>query len=348
MAEGLTAAGAAGAWDDATGGLAGGVDVADLSDGAGDLAIPGIGSAIRIVSSGLRRRQAIRDVTTRKEAGLRVAQDAAEGVGLVVLLGEAGFALGLVADMFGAMGLGSMVGRAAGAGLGGYISGRRARSRDKGYLAVSRDSAVAAIARYGQEADKWSANARGRWTLAIGDAEARLEVVLEQRRGELAVVLSNATSELASSLDLRTVEAEQLIAFAGRSLRSVARTGWSPTALRNRRYWLRQARRLQSSPIRETRDVLLLVVAAPDGVCKVEAWLKAATDRRAVVIAAVESALSNVVSQSVLDRHSVLAELSSTHSRLLDEMAAGLQPWLDDVEESAKELQRQIKIAGVH
>lgn len=346
VAQGLDAAGAAGAWDDALGGLADGVDVADFGDLAGDLAIPGVGSAIRVVSTGAKRRAALGEERTRAEAGRRVAQDAAEGVSLAVALGFVGGAAGFVVDMFGGMGAGTYLGSAAGTALGGYIAGKRSRGRDSRAVAAARDRTVAAVAAYGQAAEASTDEATRAWRARVEQEQTRLAGVLERRRAELATIRRCALRDLDTATEMTPGERE---AFARESMPALRRgsAGWSRTALRLRRHWLAVTDALVAAHgSATTRDALLLAVAVPGGQERVAAWLDGVSRYRAVLVSAADCAMADVVTQSVRDRQAALARLGGQREDLLADMDAELRPLLDRVSRASAQLEDQLSIAG--
>lgn len=348
VAKGLSASGAAGAWDDTVGGLADGVDAGDAADLGEALVLPGLGSAVRVGSSAWRRRAALTDDDTRGDAVARIARDGAEGFAWVAILGSVGGAIGMGADALGAMGLGMLTGKALGAAVGGIIAGRRARRRDQTAVTDARNRTVTAIAAYGAAADTATAAANQHWATRVADTEQRLRDLTHIRRAELAAVQQHTRTDLAHATTLTPDQAATLLTRLTADLRDVTVTGWSLPALRRRRSWQAHVTVLTAQPDpASTRDILVASYATRPGQARADAWLADAVTRRDVILAASAEATRAVTAQALRDRVDAATGLAAVRDTLMDEMDAKLRPLLTEVQTATDDLQREMRIAGI-
>jgi hypothetical protein len=345
VAEGLDASGAADAWEGAVGVMAGGVDLGDMADVAFDSAVPGVGSAVRVAMSGYKRRKALADEQTRARAAVRVTQDAAEGISAATVGGVIGGVLLAPLDAVGGMGAATLMGIALGTAAGGWLAGRRSRSRDRGLIEAQTAKLDQALGAYGLQAESCSEAAEASWSTSIAEADAQAARLASLRKSELVEFerLALRDLELASYMDRST--AVQLLEESRSAMTSFEQTGWSLPAIRRRATWRSVAAGCQvDSP--DPVPVLSLAMAAPNGEARVQAWLDDVGKRRGVVIAGVDAAVSAVTLQSLNDRANLLHNLSEVRVLLLADMERTLAPALNRVARETQELKDEYKIAG--
>jgi len=345
VAEGLDASGAADAWEDAVGFLAGGADVGDMADVAFDAAIPGIGSAIRVAMSGIKRRKALADEQTRARAAARVAQDASEGISAATLGGIIGGVLGAPLDFVGGFGAGTATGMMLGTAAGGWFAGRRARARDRAMIQAQTERLDRALGDYGRQAEASTRTAESAWSTAVDRADREAARLATLRKAELAKFQRLALRDLADTSRMDLPTAETLLAESRAAMATTARTGWSLPALRRRSEW-RAAAGICDPASPDPVPVLTLVMAAPEGERAVQAWIDKVVSQRGAILAGMDTAASALAVQALNDRASLLQGLSASRAEILNQMERELAPTLGKVERETVKLKEEYKIAG--
>lgn len=346
VAEGLTIAGATEAWESAAGDFAGGLDLGDVVDGAGDALLPGIGAAVRVVASGYQRREALGDPALRSLATGRVARDAAEGTALVGTAAFVGWLCGLgvdVASMGLTAGAGQWIGTVIGSWFGGRVAGGNARARDAAAIARATEEVTAAVEEYGEKVEDVESLTSRQWSAVTASAESRRAEHLARAQAQARVISQRATADLEGAMLLSLTEQARMVSEAGAAVRG-ART-WSLAGWRRRRDWQARAARWEATED-STVSALELAVAAPDGAAVVDAWLDRVVERRSTIVAAASAAMTFIQQSALASRAAVASDMNTERSRIREKGMASLEPAVERVQMATEDLKKELTLAG--
>lgn len=353
VAEGLTLAGADDAWESAAGLWAGGVDAGDALDAAGDAFLPGIGTAIRVGMSGYKRREALRDRELRNRASGRVARDAAYGVagaGGGALAGSLIGGLVDVASLGLTLGAGAWVGGMLGAAYGGKKAGDASRSSDKKLVEEANTRAAKALAEYGLAVEEAQMQAQDGWAQAVARVDSEAAHLTAVRLGQTSRIEQRTLKDLATLRTMSREEADSLIQAAFDRVLIARGAQRSPRARSRQRAWIAREselrRSMEAAVGADVQDVLVLLVASPDGADEVISWLGNRAIRRTTVLAAADTLMTAVQRQSLADRLSLTTSLASEREEIQDKAVATLTPAIQRVESNVNKLKAELVIAG--
>jgi hypothetical protein len=347
VAEGLTLAGAQDAWESAVGIAAGGIDGGDISETLGDIAIPGMGAAIRVAASGYRRRAALADPDLRQRATGRVVRDVAYTTGGVTAGGSTGALIGAAVDVLSlgmTMGLGSVLGGMIGAGLGGSAAGKMAAAEDQAKIEAKVRQVRSAIAEFGRKATRVEETAQARWGEARATADRAAFQLEDERRKELQGVLVKASTDLDRLATIGPEEAQALIHDSVTRMNSVGPR--SPRERRIRAAWGAAAERQRTAAKPDPTVVLSLVAGAPHGQRELDRWACSRWQRRTTVLAAAHAATGACVAGALSDRVWLGGELQRQKSEIQIWSRKELDKAVQPVGRANGELSRELKLAG--
>ena len=353
VAEGLTLAGADDAWESAGGLWAGGLDAGDALDAAGDALIPGIGAAIRVGMSGYKRREALRDGDLRARASGRVVRDAAYGVAGAGGGALAGSLLGGLVDVASlgmTLGAGAWVGGMIGAAYGGKKAGDTARASDHKAVKDARTHAANSVAAYGLAVEKAQSQAQDDWTQAVAGADAEAAKLAAVRLSQTRHVERLTLDDLSTMRSMGREEADSLIRSAADRVLIAQGAQRSPRARRRQQAWTARATGLRRSMEQrggvDVHDVLVLVVASPDGADQAISWLQDRISRRTTVLASADALMTALQRQSLADRLFLAASLANERTEIQDRAAKTLAAPIRRVEGHVDKLKDELVIAG--
>jgi hypothetical protein len=348
VAEGLTLAGAEDAWESAAGMAAGGVDLGDVGDAGFDMAIPGLGAAIRVAASGYRRRAALADPELRAEASGRVGRDAVYGLAGASSGGTMGVLLGGLVDVATlglTMGMGTVIGGMIGAGAGGMAGGALASAEDQERIDGAARETREAIEQYGQALEIVQVETDEEWNRATSQADRSAADVQRRLDQSLARVGDKARTDLANAADMTEGEAVALLRWAFRVLQMLAAQETGRRARRRQKAWMQRLASVRRMPL-DTEQILLLLIAVPGGQAVAQQWLWDRNQRRGVTISAASVVLERLVGHAIGERMSLQVTLQQRRRELRESAKDELEPYAVDVRACTKKVKRELAISA--
>lgn len=347
IAEGLTLGGAEDAWESAVGLAAGGIDFEDASDALGDMAIPGLGSVIRVAASGYQRRAALADPHLRKRASGRIARDATYAAVGAGGGGTVGMLVGGAVDVLSlgmTMGTGAMIGGAIGTSLGARKAKKMAEAEDRALIEEKARQVRQAIDAYGRRVDEVERDSARQWATVQHETDAAAQERANVHHRALQDVSTKAHSELATLPTLSNDEAAQLLFNAARQIEAAQPR--SPRARRTHRAWEAHRATILTHETPPTGAVLTLAASAPSGVGLVDAWAEGRARRRDVVLAATEQLSAAIHTTSFEERARFGAELRAKRKAIQEAARSRLSTAVKPVEAANRALSSELKLAG--
>lgn len=324
-------------------------DAGDLLDSAADLGIPVLGSALRVVRSGLREHKLIAVHGDKRRAAANVASDVGiVGTG-VAGGGFIGMCLGALIDAatLGATGgLGTLViGPAIGTAAGGMLGGQAAAHKRTAPLRGARHAAGEATLAYDATVTDALAAGNQAWTTEfVPAAERRMKDAGEDLSERLARTLSHARGEL------DTIESDfhQLARSSVQARMSDVRSTHAPVALlahRQRRRW-EDAAGAALRPEANTEACLDVLCAVEGGEAAVRALLVEVSDRRAKVLGVVGESARRAELVSMAVRAEVLEGLRAQRTTLRHDLQAKAHPAAMTVWSATEHVRHELVATG--
>ena len=322
VADGLSLSGIQDQMADAIGPHLASYDWSDWLDQAGDvLPIPVLGSAIRVVRSGIREGRLAAEHGDSNRAIKNVATDVAIVGGGVAIGGVIGAAID-VALLGSSLGLFTM----AGSALGGYLGNQSAKDQRLQPLTEAQTASAMALRRY-SEAVEFQGNATKKtWETAdLPWAMGSLGVARDRTRARLELVLASAQRDLTATraefgraVDELMQETETTVMTA--SLRPAY------TDHARRRTWIATARtHEQADPMTK----LDLICATQHGDAKVARVLSQASAQRGLIVSAAVAAAANATDEMVRARLATSEGLEERRESRKHEANVALHPDLE-------------------
>lgn len=302
---------------DALGPVLDGFDAGDLLAAGSDLAVPVLGSAIRVVRSGMRERKLVEHHGDRRRAAANVASDVTIVGGSVMAGGAFGLGLGMLIDagsMGATAGLGTtLIGPTIGSMLGGLWGNQEAAGRRMKPLTDARTAAGQATLAYDAAVTEAVGCADKRWrTEILPTKESELEAIATSLRTQVDRAARDAHQTGRRADEAATtaaINALQLLITTSSHQRDL-----SLLAARRRATWRRRATEaIQHGDFGELLDVLL---AARSARPVVEELLSTRSRRRAVALAAAVTQGQHAVRLATIARNAALSELAASQQQL--------------------------------
>ncbi len=321
----------------------------DLADGAGDLAVPGLGSVLRVVRSGIRENKLRAVHGDDARAWRNIGTDAALVGGGATGGGLLGVGLGAaidVATMGATAGLGTtVIGPAIGAVFGGWAGGKKATEVRMRPLTDARAATTQAVQDYGQAVTTATDQATATWTtIVLPGAEDRAQQSATQLKATASRIAARARRDLEQTAHLETAQRIQLLTQATAAVDDTARRLPTHWLVRHRiRAWRSAAARARTGPAGSALDV---VAAAPGGRELVRSHLAQATRRRATILASAGVTAARLQRQAEQDRLALLLQLIDQRDRLQDGVRQAVQPHLAAIEAGTADVRRELVATG--
>jgi hypothetical protein len=344
VADGLSLSDLQDSMADALGPALASYDAGDLLDSAGDLAVPLLGTAVRVVRAGVREQRLTAHHGDTGRAVRNVATDVTLVTGGLTAGGAAGVGLGALIDIasFGATaGLGTtVIGPAIGSFLGARMGGKAAAEQRMRPLNDARASASSAVTDYDATASQALTAATTAWNSRVNAAEQELAATATILTQRVDATLAHARDDLASCIsDLEAQTTEALAAQLGDQLPALPAvvTWW------RRRQWRTAADEALTAPLLTRLDVLC---ATDPGRHTARELLIATSTRRARVLAAAAetSRRTHQVTRTV--KAHTLARLADERARLNLQVQQQAHPAAMAVWESGQRVRHELVATG--
>lgn len=324
-------------------------DVTDLLDSAADLGVPVLGSAIRVVRSGMRERQLTAHHGDKRRAAANIASDVGIVGSAVAGGGVAGVGLGFlidVATMGATAGLGTtVIGPAVGSAVGGFFGGKAATHKRAAPLREARSATGTATLAYDATVTKCLAAGNDIWTTEFVPAA-------EQRMREADTALCErmdwTVSHARMELDIIESDLHRLAKASVQSRLSEVREMRAPLAVldrRRRRRW-EDAAQAALKPEVSTEVRLDVLCAVRAGDAAVRALLLKISGRRAVVlgVAGEQTRRAELVSMAV--RSEVQEDLRAQRADLEKDLRAKAHPAAVSVWSATERVRKELVYTG--
>lgn len=320
----------------------------DLLD-VGDAAVPGLGTAVRVVRSCIREHGLLAVHGDSARMWKNIGTDAAfvgggmaggsiigSGLGALIDIGTGGATAG-----FGT----AVVGPAIFAALGGLFGSALAAEERMRPLTEARAATTEAIKSYGKTVDDAVARATRTWTDEIVPrAERQAADRAALVRATVEVHTTHARGELRRLERIIAAERQRLLAEAAQAVASAA------TSQPRRWLLMRRLRAWRSAGIAartaEPGRMLDVIAAAPGGRDIVRSHLEGAVRRRAVVLAAAGVVASRVHQQIERERMALLRGLVTERDRLEEGVRRRVEPKLAAVRARSAEVRKELVATG--
>lgn len=320
----------------------------DVLDTAADLGVPVLGTAVRVVRSGIRESK-LRAVHGDNARALRnIGTDVALTGGGVAAGGTLGIGLGVLIDalsMGTTAGFGTMViGPAIGAFLGGRKGSQKATAMRMRRLDEARSAASKAVTNYDETATAAIAGVNQHWADEVVPQA-------ERRAAEVAAGLNDSATQISAQA---ISDLTRLAAIADRRLSDLldeAETRVVATRTRMRYSLLVHHRvtawRNAAAQARHDSDLALDVVAAsPGGEAIVRQHLGWITDQKATIIGASAVAAARLRRRAQLERLALLQQLRVDRLDLERGLQAQLQPYVARIEACTDTVRSELVATG--
>lgn len=321
----------------------------DLFDSTSEVALPMLGSAVRVVRSGVRENR-LRKIHGDDGRALRnIGTDVTLVAGGVAGGGFLGVGLGALIDVcsLGATaGLGvAAIGPAIGSAIGARAGGKKAADVRMRPLHMARADVTKAVTRYDRAVTEATSRAAQQWTTrVVPGAELRADGASHELKRAAATVLARAQLDLTSSARLDAADRAQVLHEASDRVDSAAcRFAW---------YWLARRRaRAWRAAMAEARDgssasLLDVVAAAPSGDLLVRAQLSTVARRRATVMAAAGIAGARLQRLAELERARLLTDLVAERDGLQQMVQQVAQPLAESLQAKTDLVRRELVATG--
>jgi hypothetical protein len=324
-------------------------DASDLLDSATDLGIPVLGSAIRVVRSGLRERKLVAIHGDRRRAAANVATDVGiVGTG-VVTGGLVGTGLGVLIDLASGgltMGAGTaFIGPAIGSAVGGLLGGKAAAYKRNAPLREAQHAAGKATLAYDASVTGALADGNRTWeTEFVPGADRRMKEAGKDLSERLAWTVSCARKEL----DIIEGDVQRLAhsSVEGR-LSDVRGTSTQVAVLahRRRRQW-EDAGEAALRPEASTEHCLDVLCAVKGGEVAVRALLVEVSGRSESVLGAVGESARRAELVSMTVRAEILQDLRAQRAALREELQVKAYPAAVNVWSATERVREELVATG--
>lgn len=334
---------------DAFGPVLSSFDAGDLLDGAADLGIPVLGSAVRVVRSGVREHRLVAHHGDKQRAAANIASDVAIVGGGVAGGGLLGTFLGAGIDLAtggATMGLGTtVIGPFIGSALGGLFGGKAATHKRMAPLRDARTAAGEATLEYDKVVADGISLGNRTWTeTAIPDAEKHMRDAAQTLTASMDWTVSHARREL----DTVAADAHRLAQATVQARLSELRGGRQSVAVRayrRGRQWA-QAAELALRPDAPMGPLLDVLCATKGGEQAVRGLLLDVSERRARVMGVAAESARRAERAALAARSEVLRGLRSERLRLRKDLALKAHPAAVKVWSSAEAVKKELVATG--
>ncbi|MBB2988118.1 hypothetical protein [Terracoccus luteus] len=329
-----------------------GFDVTDLMDTAGDLGIPVLGSAIRVVRSGIREHKLMEHHGDKSRAMRNIATDVGVVGGSVAGGGALGVGLGAIIDVatFGATaGLGTtVIGPMIGSALGGYFGNKKAAEIRTQPLTRARENVGKATLAYDAVVTDAVNAAHSEWTTTTFPvAQASLEQARTALAEQLSWTLVRARQELADSQASLEADARMVLT---RKLdeSSQLRPTLSFLARTRRQRWQQAAHSAlgHTGQTGHVGDILDVLRAVDGGTQQARHVLEHTARRRARTLATVAEAVRRFRLAMTVTRSHTVAHLRQEQNRLTGQVRTTTHPAAEKVWAAGEQVRKELIATG--
>jgi hypothetical protein len=324
-----------------------GVD--DLFDGAGEAVVPGLGSVIRVVRSGIRehRLEGVHGDSGRKWRN--IGTDASYVGGGLAGGAALGTGLGLLIDVAtggATAGAGTaVIGPAIMSAVGAFFGSKKATEERMRPLTEARAATGRAVVDYDEAVSAATRRAMRVWAEdVLPQAEGEAERAARTLRAATSDVTWRARRDLERAEQAAGVDRLSLLEDASRRVEEVRRKfSRHPLVRRRIRAWHRAAAGVRGGSPTAVLDV---VTASPGGMDLVRLHVEAVTRRRAVVLASTGIELSYIHRQALLERQALVTWLVAERDRLERKVVKGVRPQLKAIKRHTAVVRHELVATG--
>lgn len=348
VADGLLLSGLQDTMADAFGAALSSFGVDDVTDTAANLGVPVLGTAVRVVRSGMRENKlrAVHGDTAR--AMRNVGTDVALTGGGVAAGGALGIGLGVAIDaltMGATAGLGTtVIGPAIGAFLGGRKGTQKATEIRMRPLTDARSATSVAVKKYDQVASDAITDATQRWSdEVVPRAERQAAEVADTLRATAKHVKAHAVAEMARLEATADACLQDLLAQATTRVEvTELRLGHSLLVRRRIAAW----RTVAANAARNAEFVLDVIAASPDGEAAVQTHLGWVAEQRAVALGAAGVAATRLQRRARLERLALDQRLRSDRADLARDAQRRVRPHAQRIERCTNSVRQELVATG--
>jgi hypothetical protein len=351
VAEGFTLSGAEDALSDAFGPMAGNIHhVLDVGDAATaamqDATFPVLGSAIRVVKSGIREGALLKHHGDTGRVVKNVAADVAATGGGVAAGATIGHIIGGSIDVLTGgltLGAGTVVGGMLGSALGGFVGGKAGRSIRLSPLKGARADVQARLEAYSDRVTAVEEHTHRTWHgEVIPTAQRRSQAATASLHSTAHGALSSAHSDLRAATTLDRASRKAVLDDArGRVEVALTEDG---TALSRKRA---DAWSSQAANAWETENVFDVVLASPGGERVTREWLEDAAARQELVLAAAAETARLIAAAALQTRAAMASALSDTRAELFTDAQRLLDEPLRALEQANNKVRFELVASGL-
>ncbi|WP_139173609.1 hypothetical protein [Geodermatophilus telluris] len=351
VAEGFTLSGAEDALTDAFGPVVGGIhDAGDLGDAASaavhDAAFPVLGSAIRVVRSGIREGALLKHHGDTGRLVKNVGTDVAVTGGGVAVGATIGHIVGGGIDVLSGgmtLGAGTWLGGIAGSALGGFLGSQASRSLRMVPLKDARADVGIKLEAYSSKITEVEDRTNRTWHEdVLPTAQRRAEVATASLRGTAQASMSAASTDLHAAATLDRGSRKALLDRARKRVDATSAQEDSALARRRARAWS-----LAADTAWETADVFDVVLASPGGERVTREWLEDAAARQELVLAAAAETARLIGEAAIRTRATLASSLADTRAELFAEGKRQLDKPLRDLEQANAKVRHELVATGL-
>ncbi|MGY1709136.1 hypothetical protein ACI8AC_06450 [Geodermatophilus sp. SYSU D00758] len=351
VAEGLTLSGAEDALADAFGPAVGRInDAGDVLDAASsalpDATLPVLGSAIRVVRSGMKESALLKHHGDTGRLIKNVTTDVAVTGGGVAAGGTVGHIVGGGIDVLTGgltLGAGTVLGGIVGSALGGLFGSKAAQTMKLAPLHEARADSLAKLEAYSGKVAEVEERTNRTWRAQILPAARRRANAAAtdlQKTATTAVAAADAELRAATTLD-RESRTRLLGDARGRVEATLAREA-SSLARRRAASWSSAA-----DAAWETADVFDVVLASPGGERVTRDWLEDAAARHELVLAAAAETARLIGATAVRTRAALASSLADSRADLFVDARRQLDGPLRALERANAKVRHELVATGL-